>query len=264
MDFVPVGSVVLHASRSGDADAPPIVLVNPAGADMRVWARLVPYLENRAHVIRFDQRGHGLSDAGPDGFGIENLADDLGRLLDQLDAGPAILCGVELGALTALALSRRRPPCVAGLVLVAAAAGDPAASRRAHADHVRRVGVAAIADEVLAAWFGRAFLDQRTAEARGWRNMLVRTPAQIYAAASKVIDDARAGPLLREAATVPALCLVGEFEGAAAREDAQAFAHRLGADGPLILGGCAQLAAVAQPAALAARLSDFIARAGRG
>ena len=97
MDFVPAGPVVLHACRDGDPAAPTLVLVNPLGADRRIWERLVPHLGHRAHVVRYDQRGHGLSDRGSGGFGIEELADDLARLLAQLDTGPAVVCGVELG-----------------------------------------------------------------------------------------------------------------------------------------------------------------------
>jgi pimeloyl-ACP methyl ester carboxylesterase len=97
------------------------------------WDRQIGYVLGRygrsVRVISYDHRGHGGSAAAPmSTYRIEQLADDLARVLTVLDVtGPVTLVGHSMGGMTALAYLGRpaaeRPVEVAGLVLIATAAG---------------------------------------------------------------------------------------------------------------------------------------------
>ena len=97
------------------------------------WERQIGYLVGRygrsVRVISYDHRGHGRSAAAPmSTYRIEQLADDLARVLTVLNVtGPVTLVGHSMGGMTALAYLGRpaaeRPVEVAGLVLIATAAG---------------------------------------------------------------------------------------------------------------------------------------------
>jgi len=73
-------------------------------------------------VVLYDARGHGASApapvAGPEGYGYEELAGDLGDVLDGLGIDRAVLVGVSMGAHTAVRFGLDRPDRVAGLVLI--------------------------------------------------------------------------------------------------------------------------------------------------
>jgi 3-oxoadipate enol-lactonase len=57
----------IHAAVSGDPDGLPVVFANSLGTGLQVWDPLLP---PGLRLVRYDKRGHGLSDgedasAGP-------------------------------------------------------------------------------------------------------------------------------------------------------------------------------------------------------
>ena len=48
----------------GSEDGPTLVMANSLGTDLRLWDGLLPLLPQGLRVVRFDLRGHGLSDLG--------------------------------------------------------------------------------------------------------------------------------------------------------------------------------------------------------
>ena len=66
-------------------------------------------LAERYRVIAADLRGHGWSDAPPDGYGKEQFADDLIALLDELGLDRVRLVGHDWGAMTGFLACIRHP-----------------------------------------------------------------------------------------------------------------------------------------------------------
>jgi pimeloyl-ACP methyl ester carboxylesterase len=78
-------------------------------------------LERSAHrVVLYDARGHGRSDPAPDpeSYTYEDLAADLGAVLDDRGIDRAVLAGASMGAHTILRFALDHPARVAGLVVV--------------------------------------------------------------------------------------------------------------------------------------------------
>jgi pimeloyl-ACP methyl ester carboxylesterase len=71
-------------------------------------------------AIAFDARGHGDSDPAPPGGGYsyDELAADLGAILDAEAGGRGVLAGHSMGAHTVAAFALAEPERVAGLVLI--------------------------------------------------------------------------------------------------------------------------------------------------
>jgi 3-oxoadipate enol-lactonase len=214
MPFRRVGDIVTHYQRAGGSAAPTLVLANSLGTDLRVWDALMPQLAAHFDVVRYDKRGHGLTDATPGPYSVAMLADDLARLLDALEVHAAVVCGLSIGGLIAQTLAASRPDLVRGLVLMDTAHKVGTAElweQRMAA--IRAGGIAGIADEILERWLTREFRAQRPEELAGWRNMLTRTPVEGYLGCCAAIRDA---DLTREASRLqlPVLCMVGEEDGA--------------------------------------------------
>jgi len=107
-------------------DGPAVVLPHCWTGTMEVWAPVAAKLVASGHrVIRYDQRGHGASTAGTDGFAIERFGDDLREVLETLDVRDAVIAGHSLGGMTAQSFAIRHPDVVRqrvrGLVLVGTA-----------------------------------------------------------------------------------------------------------------------------------------------
>lgn len=77
-------------------------------------------------IVVFDQRGHGESTpvTDPAGYRVEEMADDMGAVMDALGIERAIVGGESMGAATALHFALRYPQRVDRLLLTAPAFGD--------------------------------------------------------------------------------------------------------------------------------------------
>jgi 3-oxoadipate enol-lactonase len=101
----------------GPAGAPTLLLIHGVTLTAALnWGRIVPTLGRRYRVVLVDQRGHG---AGlPSGvFRLEDCADDMAAVADQLGIERLIPVGYSMGGLIAQLMWRRHPRLVAGLVL---------------------------------------------------------------------------------------------------------------------------------------------------
>ncbi len=102
----------------------PVLMGHGVTIDRRTWIHQLEDLPERGiRAIVFDQRGHGRSTVGREGFGLDQLADDLRSLLEELDLRDAVLVGHSMGGMGVQAFAARHPEVlrerVAGLVLVA-------------------------------------------------------------------------------------------------------------------------------------------------
>ena len=107
----------------------PVVLVHGWTEDRRVWKPVADRLVDAGiRVIAYDQRGHGSSGVGSDGYTIDALGDDLRAVLEGLDLRDAVVAGHSMGGMAAQAFACSHPEVlaerVAGLVLVSTAAAD--------------------------------------------------------------------------------------------------------------------------------------------
>ncbi len=75
-------------------------------------------LARHRRVVRFDQRGNGLSDRRPGRLSFEAFVDDLEAVFDAAGVERAPVFGLSQGASIAVAFAARRPERVSGLVLV--------------------------------------------------------------------------------------------------------------------------------------------------
>jgi 3-oxoadipate enol-lactonase len=259
MAFDRLGDIVVHHQECGPADAPLLVLANSLGTDLRVWDALLPRLGDRFRCVRYDKRGHGLTDATPGPYTIRGLADDLACLLDARGARSAIVCGLSIGGMIAQALATARPDLVRGLVLMDTAHRIGTAEMwNERIAAIRSGGIAGIADAILVRWFSPPFHRDRAAELAGWRNMLSRTPVEGYVACCAAIRDAD----LTEAAgrlAVPTLCMVGDQDGATPPELVAELARLVPGARLITIGGAGHLPCVEQPDAVATAMLGFLA-----
>jgi len=107
----------LHHTRRGHS-GPPVVLLHGLGSSCRDWEFQEVALEDRYQVVSVDLPGHGSSMSSGPPVTIESMADHVGALLASLDAEPAHIVGLSLGACVALRLGLQAPERVRSLTLV--------------------------------------------------------------------------------------------------------------------------------------------------
>jgi pimeloyl-ACP methyl ester carboxylesterase len=94
-------SLSLAVWEHGDPTAPTVVLVHGYPDTHRVWDGIVRELEGDHHVVTYDVRGAGASDAPRDrsGYDLTHLVADLGAVVDATaPEGPIHLVGHDWGS----------------------------------------------------------------------------------------------------------------------------------------------------------------------
>ena len=111
-----VNGIALHYVRGGSG--PALLLVHGFPQDWYEWRAIMPRLAARFTVVAVDLRGDGGSDAPRNGYDAATLADDLHRLVEQLDLGPVTVVGHDIGGWVAYAYARLHPKATNGTIIV--------------------------------------------------------------------------------------------------------------------------------------------------
>ena len=179
----------LHFAVSGDDEGPVLVFSNSLGTDFRIWDQVIARLPATLRIVRYDKRGHGLSDVGTGPWGMADHVADLAGLLDHLGVRNAIVCGLSVGGMITQGLAAERPDLVKAMILCDTGAKIGTADMwQERVEAVRRSGIDAMADAVMERWFTDEF---RRSDPTFpiWRNMLCRTPAEGYARTCAAIAE---------------------------------------------------------------------------
>ena len=262
MQAVTIDGTPMHYSVEGPEDAPVLVFANSLGTDFRIWDRVLARIGGQFRTVRYDKRGHGLSDLGANPFDMARLGADLNALLDHLGIQSALVCGLSIGGLIAQQLGRDNPSRVRALVLcdTASKIGTPD-MWQARIDAIEKGGLKGLADAVMERWFAPVFRATRPDELALWRNMLVRTPAEGYAWACGAIRDA---DLTADAGriAVPTLAVCGADDGATTPETVKALAASIPGAIYREIPDAGHLPCVEQPDALVEHMLGFFRENG--
>jgi 3-oxoadipate enol-lactonase len=261
MRFVRANGLVIHYLDEGRRAGPPLVFINSLGTDLRVWTEAALILSPDFRIVRYDKRGHGLSEAGPDRCEMADYARDLVALMDAIGVGRAAIVGLSIGGVIAQELYRQKPERVAALVLcdTAAKIGTDESWDQRIAE-VERGGVEQVADAILERWFTAAFRSQRADALAGFRAMLTRTPRQGYLAACGALKRADLRPYAG-AIQAPTLCFVGDEDGSTPVALVRETAAMIKGSRFEIIEGAGHLPNVEKPSVVAELIAEHARRA---
>ncbi len=110
--------IALHVEDRGSG-APSLVFLHYWGGSSRTWRHVADLLSAEFRTVAVDQRGWGQSDKPDHGYDLASLAADVEGVIAALGLARTILVGHSMGGKVAQLVASRRPPGLAGLVLVA-------------------------------------------------------------------------------------------------------------------------------------------------
>ena len=261
MQSADIGGVVIHFRDEGPRDGPVLVFSNSLGTDFRIWDGVLPLLPAGLRTIRYDKRGHGLSDLPQQPWGMGDHVADLAGLLDHLGVRGAIVCGLSVGGMIAQGLAAERPDQVRALILcdTGAKIGNPEMWDQ-RIETTLGAGLESMADAVMERWFTADF---RSGDPTFpvWRNMLCRTTAGGYAGTCRAIRDTD----LMESTSrlrVPCLGICGDQDGSTPPDLVRETAELIPGSRFELVKGAGHIPCVEQPAATAALISGFLRDTG--
>jgi 3-oxoadipate enol-lactonase len=213
MNFITVNGITLHIQRDGNPVGIPLVFINSLGTDFRIWNDVISAFTGDYNIVRYDKRGHGLSDAPIPPYSIRDHSTDLGALLDALQLNNVVLIGISVGGMIAMDYTAQNPERVKALVLCDTF--PKIGTTEMWNERIRTVqehGIAHIAEAILTRWFPPSFKAQNPAAYQGYFSMLTRTTVAGYAGTCMALRDA---DLTKAARTIhqPTLALCGSEDG---------------------------------------------------
>jgi pimeloyl-ACP methyl ester carboxylesterase len=242
----------------------PLVLLHAFPLDGRMWAPQVEALAGTYQVIVPDLRGFGAArDQAVEEAGMDLLADDVARLLEDRGLDRVVLGGLSLGGYVALAFLRRHADRVSGLVLFGAkATADGDQARKERLEMVERVlaeGSGFVAEAMLPGLLGQTSREHRP-------EVVEKVAALIREQAPQAIVGAQRGMAARPAATdvlasiaVPTLVVTGEEDTVTGPEIGRDLAAGIPGARFLLVEEAGHLVNLEQPEIVNEALLDFLA-----
>jgi pimeloyl-ACP methyl ester carboxylesterase len=207
--------MAVNCAYSVRGTGPYVVFIHGIGSRRGAFNKIVDALQDRFTCVSYDLRGHGQSPIPEEPFGLEDLADDLLALFDQIGIDKAHVAGHSLGGMIGPAFARRCPDRVLSLGLWSTAAfrtEDDSAKVRAVVDAMRDKGIEQVLRTLAGRWFTDAFAAANP-DVIEWRaQQVLATPADIFLNVFDIYAQTEMAPWLHEI-DVPAQVLTGELDG---------------------------------------------------
>lgn len=143
-----LNDITIHFEDHGEGK--PIVLLHGLALDGSLWDEVVALYSDQARFIVPDLRGHGKTNTGDADGSLEQFADDLCALVDDLKLEKFTLAGHSMGGYVALVFAEKYPERLNGLIMVTSNARsdtpEKQETRHADAELVTSAGMAAISE----------------------------------------------------------------------------------------------------------------------
>ncbi|CAN7629353.1 alpha/beta fold hydrolase [Phenylobacterium sp. LjRoot219] len=192
--LVNIGGRDLRYDIIGDEAAPVVCLAHALSSDSGIWAEQVPPLLAQGwRVLRLDMRGHGGSEAGPEDYAMEALANDVAGILDFLKIPQVHFVGLSIGGMIGQTFALEHGDRLLSLMLCgtapAALDGGMAQLWAPRFEAIAAAGsVAPLADTTMVRWFTEDFQTRRPDRWRQVHQTICRTTPAGYRGGGIAID----------------------------------------------------------------------------
>ena len=259
MPWCTSSGVSLHYAVSGDGPRS-VVVTHELGGGLASWDLVVPRLEATCRVVRYDQRGAGLSEKVRAPFTTDDHVNDLEAVARAAELTPPyVVAGVAYGAAIALAFASRHPDLASAAILCAPAMGVDAERRRYLADRsalAAREGMRAVVDDTLARSYPEIVIRDR-AVYEAYRGRFLANDPVSYGLANGALASANLETAIG-AVRCRCLLLAGRHDGLRPPDRVRALADRLHAARVAVLDS-GHLMSVQCPDPLADEMLAFLA-----
>jgi 3-oxoadipate enol-lactonase len=241
---------------------PVVLMLHGFPFDRSMWRGQVEKLSPRFRVIAPDFRGHGETSVTREPSAMEELAEDLAALLDELNVPRAVVCGLSMGGYVALAFYRAHPSRVRALVLADTRPNaDTEDARRTREETARRAlaeGMAPIADAMLPKLLSTSTREHSPEVVERVRRMMLGVKPEGAAAALRGMAERRDQTDLLPKIDVPTLVIVGSEDSVTPPSDAEAMHSRIDGARLVVIEGAGHVSNVERPVEFDRALVEFL------
>jgi 3-oxoadipate enol-lactonase len=239
----------------------PVLFVHAFPLNRTMWAPQVSALVERCRCIAADLRGFGESSVNPP-YSMEQYADDLAHLLEQLHVSKVVLAGCSMGGYVAFSFWRRHRHRVRALVLADTRAGADSeqalARRREMIEVARTEGATAIANLQIAGIVGKSTREKHPDTYDAVHRTIAQSPVDGIVGALQAMMLRADSSALLSTIDVPTLVVVGDEDALTPVKEARAMHERIVGSRLEVISQAGHLANLERPAAFNHVLTEFL------
>jgi 3-oxoadipate enol-lactonase len=212
---IAANGISINADISGRDGAPWLIFSNSLATDLHMWDRTAQDLGSTHRVLRYDQRGHGGTQATPGRYTFELLIADIVGVMDALGIGKASWCGISMGGATGMGAVQKHPDRFDRLAICdTTGQSTPASSQQweARIVNAQTNGMQAEVESTIGRWFPPETVKANPPHLDALRKMILNTPVEGFAGCSAALanHDYRTG---MKTVKNPVLYMCGEKDG---------------------------------------------------
>lgn len=245
-----------------EGDGPWLTMSHSLACNLHMWDEQAAVLARHFRVLRFDTRGHGVSDAPKGPYTLELLADDLKGLLDALGVTETHFVGLSKGGMIGETFALKYPGILKTLVLADTSSRYPKEAAALWAERIKVAetqGMEPLVQPTLERWLTAAFRSAKPGTAKRIGDMIRTTPVAGYVGCAHAIPKIDLTARLREI-DAPGLVIVGEEDMGTPVAMAREIHENYPGAELVIIPSAAHLSNVEQPEAFNTALADFLAK----
>ena len=192
-----------------------LVFSNSLATSLAMWDEQTAALQDSFRVLRYDQRGHGDTDAPAGRYAFDTLLADALAPMDALAIEKANFAGLSMGGATAMGLAQRHPDRFERIIIADSPCQSTPQSSQQWEERIevaQKQGIEALVEPTIARWFPPETVAQNPPHLDKVRAMIRATPVNGFigcAAALAAHDYASAVATVK----CPTLFIVGEKDG---------------------------------------------------
>jgi 3-oxoadipate enol-lactonase len=255
---IKANGITINYQIDGADSAPCLVFSNSLATSIAMWDEQAAALKSSFRVLRYDQRGHGGTDAPAGRYTYATLLADAVALLDALSIKKVHFAGLSMGGATALGLAEHYSDRVDHIIVCDSPCQSTPQSSQQWEERIavaQQKGIEALVEPTMGRWFPPETVAMNPPHLDKVRAMIRATPVHGFigcAAALADHDYASAVATVRH----PVLFLTGEKDAATA--PMRKLHEKLGGSRFVELPGAGHISNMDRPAEFTKAIRDFV------
>ncbi len=189
---IKANGITINYQVDGPSGAPWLVFSNSLATTLSMWDEQAAALKNSYRVLRYDQRGHGGTDAPEGRYTFATLLADALGLLDALRIDKAHFAGLSMGGATALGLAERHADRLDRVIVCDSPCQSTPQSSQQWEERIvaaREKGMAALVEPTIARWFPTDTVAKNPPHLDKVRGMIRATPVDGFIGCAAALAD---------------------------------------------------------------------------
>jgi 3-oxoadipate enol-lactonase len=255
---IKANGITINYQIDGPDNAPCLVFSNSLATSLSMWDEQAAALKDSYRVLRYDQRGHGSTDAPAGRYAYDTLLADALGLLNALSIEKAHFAGLSMGGATALGLAERHPDRFDRIIVCDSPCQSTPQSSQQWEERIavaQKQGIEALVEPTVGRWFPPEILAKKAPYVDKVRAMIRATPVNGFIGCAAALAD---HDYASAVATVkhPVLFLGGEKDAATA--PMRKLNEKLPGSKFVALEGAGHISNMDRPAEFTKAIRDFL------